>query len=76
MSEDPSVTVLVLEAGRPNLDDPNILVLGQFGKTFGDPNYDWAFSTVKQQHSNDREIPWSRGKGLGGSSAMNFYVWV
>lgn len=76
LSEDPSVTVLVLEAGHANLDDPNILIPGQFGKTFGDPNYDWCFSTTMQHHCNNRELFWSRGKGLGGSSAMNFYVWT
>lgn len=75
LSDDPSVSVLVIEAGRANLDDPNILILGQFGKTFRNPNYDWGFSTVKQPHCNDREIFWSRGKGLGGSSCMNFCVW-
>ena len=37
LSEDPSITVAVIEAGESNLDDPNILVPGQFGKTFGNP---------------------------------------
>ena len=37
LSEDPSISILVLEAGESNLDDPNILLPGQFGKTFGNP---------------------------------------
>lgn len=30
-------SVLVLEAGYPNLDDPKILLGAQWGGTFGDP---------------------------------------
>lgn len=37
LSEDPSITVAVLEAGEANLDDPKILIPGQFGYTFGQP---------------------------------------
>ncbi|EPS94380.1 hypothetical protein FOMPIDRAFT_62470 [Fomitopsis schrenkii] len=68
-------TILVIEAGQPNLDDPKILLGGTFGGTFGDPKYDWGFTTTPQQHSNNRVMTWNRGKGLGGSSAMNFLVW-
>ncbi|KAF8466292.1 GMC oxidoreductase [Gautieria morchelliformis] len=76
LSEDPSVSVVVLEAGPANLDDPNILMLAQYGKTLGNPNYDWFFPTVKQPHANDKVVYWSRGKGLGGSSGLNFACWV
>ncbi|KAF8587124.1 GMC oxidoreductase [Ramaria rubella] len=76
LSEDPSITVAVLEAGSANLNDPNILILGQFGKTMGDPKYDWNFPTVKQPYCNNREFVWARGKGLGGSSSINFYAWI
>ncbi|KAJ7886669.1 GMC oxidoreductase [Mycena leptocephala] len=76
LSEDPSVTVAVIEAGDANLGDPNILVPGQFEATFTNPKYDWAFPTEKQIFSNEKEFIWSRGKGLGGSSGMNFCAWV
>ncbi|KIM89885.1 GMC oxidoreductase [Piloderma croceum F 1598] len=75
LSEDPSISVAVLEAGESNLDDPNITMPGQFGKTFGNSKYDWCHSTTKQKNSNDAVVYWNRGKGLGGSSAMNFYTW-
>ncbi|TFY63801.1 hypothetical protein EVJ58_g3037 [Rhodofomes roseus] len=68
-------SILVLEAGQPNLDDPKILLGAQWGATFGDPKYDWLFESTPQKYCNDRTITWSRGKGLGGSSAMNFYLW-
>ncbi|KAF8492466.1 GMC oxidoreductase [Gautieria morchelliformis] len=76
LSEDPSVSVVVLEAGPANLNDPNILMLAQYGKTFGNPKYDWFFPTVKQRHANDKVVYWSRGKGLGGSSGLNFACWI
>lgn len=70
-------SVLVLEAGEANLDDPKILLGGAtWGANFGNPKYDWAFKTTPQKYSNDRELIWNRGKGLGGSSAINFCVWI
>ncbi|KAJ3479105.1 hypothetical protein NLI96_g9295 [Meripilus lineatus] len=36
LAEDPNVTVAVLEAGEPLLDDPKILLGGGFGSTWGD----------------------------------------
>ncbi|KAI0925678.1 hypothetical protein AcV5_008351 [Taiwanofungus camphoratus] len=74
--QDPKTSVLVLEAGESNLDDPNILLGGRFGLTFGDPKYDWYSQTVPQKYCNNRVIPWGHGKGLGGSSALNFHVWT
>ncbi|KAF8812930.1 FAD/NAD(P)-binding domain-containing protein [Phlegmacium glaucopus] len=76
LSEIPSVTVLVLEAGQKNFGDPEILTPGRVNKYLGDPKYDWSFMTTKQEHANDRQISFNRGKGLGGSSAVNFYVWM
>ncbi|KAL0563879.1 hypothetical protein V5O48_018181, partial [Marasmius crinis-equi] len=73
LSEDPSVSVLVLEAGPSNLDDPNILTPAAFGSHFGKENYDWDFKTLPQKNCFDRSVPWNRGKGLGGSSAINFF---
>ncbi|KAF8198835.1 GMC oxidoreductase [Mycena galopus ATCC 62051] len=59
LTEDPSITVAVLEAGEHNIGEWLIDVPGQFGYTFGNPKYVWR-----------------RGKGLGGSSAMNLYAWT
>ncbi|OCH90043.1 GMC oxidoreductase [Obba rivulosa] len=75
LSEDSSKSVLVLEAGEPNLDDPKIMLGGQYGATWGDQKYDWGFETTPQKAMNDSVIPWNRGKGLGGTSAMNFWAW-
>ncbi|KAJ7108233.1 GMC oxidoreductase [Mycena epipterygia] len=76
LTENPNVTVVVLEAGEDNLNDPTIIVPAQFGRTFFNPKYDWAFKTEKQKHSNDNAIVWARGKGIGGSTGLNFYAWI
>ncbi|KAF8485370.1 GMC oxidoreductase [Russula ochroleuca] len=76
LSEDPTVSVLVLEAGRANLNDDSITMPGTFGKNFFQPDYEWGFMTVPQKHSSDTAFYWPRGKGLGGSSCINFYVFA
>ncbi|KAL9087532.1 MAG: hypothetical protein Q9165_006643 [Trypethelium subeluteriae] len=40
------------------------------------PGMNWAYKTTPQTQLNGREIDYSRGKGLGGSSAINFAVWT
>ncbi|KAI0030336.1 GMC oxidoreductase [Vararia minispora EC-137] len=75
LSEDPGKTVLVLEAGGAHFDDPVLQLPASFGKTFGNAEYDWLFNTVPQRHSDGVSYYWARGKGLGGSSAVNFYNW-
>ncbi|KAI0049312.1 GMC oxidoreductase [Auriscalpium vulgare] len=75
LAEDPSVSVLVLEAGKYHGDDPTTRLPAMYAKNFGNPDYDWAFSTTPQPHADNTIYHWNRGKGLGGSSALNFYVW-
>ncbi|KAJ7636186.1 GMC oxidoreductase [Roridomyces roridus] len=76
LTEDSAVHVVVLEAGQAHLGDPKISRPEQVTQTFGDPQYDWLFKTEKQPFSGDNEYTWSRGKGLGGSSAMNYFCWT
>ncbi|KAJ3866695.1 hypothetical protein EV359DRAFT_79314 [Lentinula novae-zelandiae] len=79
LSENADWSVLVLEAGNAHLDSENHPLItrpGQFGMQIGNPEYDWGFKTVPQKFSDNIEYLWSRGKGLGGTSAMNFSVWT
>ncbi|KZT52041.1 GMC oxidoreductase [Calocera cornea HHB12733] len=76
LSEDPTVSVLVLEAGKANLNDPAIMVPGAYLQQFGNPEYDWAFMTTPQERCDGKQLMWSRGKSLGGSSAMNFMSYM
>lgn len=45
-----------------------------FGSIQG-TSYDWNFTTTEQPFVDERQIPISRGKLLGGSSAMNYLIW-
>lgn len=38
--------------------------------------YNWGYKTVSQHELGGREIGYSRGKGLGGSTAINFCVYT
>ncbi|KAL5532513.1 hypothetical protein ACEPAF_4287 [Sanghuangporus sanghuang] len=76
LSEDTNLTVVVIEAGLERLGDQLIDIPGQYGKHFGNASYSWDFATVPQVHSNGVSCAWPRGKVLGGSSAINFYVWT
>ncbi|KAN0063077.1 hypothetical protein ACQY0O_004240 [Thecaphora frezii] len=75
LSEDPTVTVGVIEAGLWRPEDPKINLPIMIGQSLMDPDYDWCLETEPQIHSNGRRYAWPRGKVLGGSSALNFLVW-
>ncbi|KAH7876389.1 GMC oxidoreductase [Lentinula edodes] len=75
LSEDPDVVVGVLEAGEHINEMPEISVPGMMGQALGNPKVDWAFSTVEQQAVLNRKIFSPRGKGVGGTSAINFLVY-
>ncbi|TCD65365.1 hypothetical protein EIP91_002763 [Steccherinum ochraceum] len=72
LSEDPSVTVGVLEAGEYHKDEPKVNVPGMMGSGLMDPKLDWAFFSEPQKHMNNRPMFHPRGKGLGGSSLAGF----
>lgn len=47
---------------------------GMFGSTLRGP-YDWNFTTTPQPGLGDGLVDLTRGKVLGGSSALNYMVW-
>ena len=76
LSEDASTRVLLLEAGGRN---GSMLVrmpagVGNLIKAKGVSN--WGFWTEPEPHLDDRRLWWPRGKGLGGSSAINGMVYI
>ncbi|WP_434811392.1 GMC family oxidoreductase [Microbacterium sp. bgisy189] len=74
LSEDPTVQVLLLEAG-PVDRAIELHVPAAFSKLFRGP-HDWSYDTVPQPHLNGRTVYWPRGKTLGGSSSLNAMMWI
>ena len=78
LSENPNVTVLLVEAGdmdsKLEIHVPLAYVDLQLSEV------DWAEKTVPQKHAcyglNERRSQWPRGKVLGGTSSINAMVYV
>ncbi|MGY8996091.1 MAG: GMC family oxidoreductase N-terminal domain-containing protein, partial [Alphaproteobacteria bacterium] len=75
LSEDPDVRVLVLEAGGTNKDF-RVYMPAANSLAFGNPKFDWCYYTQPQPHLANRRIYWPRGRGLGGSSAINGMIYI
>ena len=76
LTEDPTVTVLLLEAGPR---DNNLLVRmpAGAGTLFKEKNaHNWAFETVPQTHLDNRRLYQPRGRGWGGSSSINGMIYI
>ena len=74
LSEDPGVSVLLLEAGGPD-KALELHVPAAFSKLFRG-EYDWNYDTVPQPSLENRTVFWPRGKTLGGSSSLNAMMWI
>ncbi|HYM55160.1 MAG TPA: GMC family oxidoreductase N-terminal domain-containing protein [Solirubrobacteraceae bacterium] len=74
LSEDPSVRVLLLEAGGRDRS-LNIKIPAAFPKQFH-TKLDWDFQTEPEPHVDGRSLYVPRGKALGGSSSMNAMLYV
>jgi choline dehydrogenase len=74
LTEDPSVRVLLLEAGapdkKPEIHDPRgfISLMGS--------EVDWKYQTEPEAGLNGRRINCNRGKTLGGTSATNAMIFI
>ena len=75
LSEDAATSVVLLDAGGRNdnwvVTTPGAMILMISGKL-----NNWAFNTVPQKGLNNRIGYQPRGKGLGGSSAINAMVYI
>jgi choline dehydrogenase-like flavoprotein len=74
LSEDPSVSVLLLEAGGKDRS-LNVKIPAAFPKQFH-TKLDWDFATEPEPHVDGRSLYIPRGKMLGGSSSMNAMLYV
>ena len=75
LSADPSLRVLVLEAGG---SDNWIWFHIPVGYLFaiGNPRADWCFRTEPEEGLNGRSLMYPRGKVIGGCSAINAMIYM
>ena len=72
LSADPSIRVLVLEAGRPDYRfDVFIHMPAALMFPIGNRFYDWKYESEPEPHMGGRRVYHARGKVLGGSSSIN-----
>jgi choline dehydrogenase len=72
LSADPSIRVLVLEAGRKDsLWDVFIHMPAALAFPIGNKRYDWMYESEPEPFMHGRRIYHARGRVLGGSSSIN-----
>jgi len=76
LTADPSIKVLLLEAGTR---DNSLMVrmpagVGQLLPTKN--TYNWGFWTEPEPQLEERKLWWPRGKGWGGSSSINGMIYI
>lgn len=74
LSEDPGVTVCLLEAG-PRDWHPYIHIPAGFIKTFHMKSINWLYEMEPSEWTGGRRILAPRGKTLGGSSSINGHIY-
>ncbi len=74
LSENPLVSVLLLEAGPP--DDADEIHIPAALNLLFQSRYDWAYHTVPQDKAAGQSVYWPRGKTLGGSSSINAMIYI
>lgn len=79
LTDDPKKSVLLLEAGGDPLNNPDIDI-PIFADTARYSEFDWQYQTVPQRHACkshvDSSALWSAGKGLGGTSNINYMQYL
>jgi choline dehydrogenase len=75
LSEDPSVRVLLLEAGGRDWN-PLIHIPAGFTRLLDHPTLTWNFRAEPDPGTAGRAILYPRGRGLGGSSSINGLIYV
>jgi choline dehydrogenase len=74
LSADPANKVLLLEAGGS--DDSPLIHTPAMMALLPDTNIDWRYRTAPQMHCNMRRFAWPRGRVLGGSSSINYMIYI
>ena len=72
LSEDPAVSVAVIEAGKNLVEDPNILRPSLIHTMYGKPEYDWCFKTEPQVNY----LPLSRSSFMSLTKYLGRSLWT
>src|SRR5215470_19368701 len=74
LSEDPEASVLLLEAGPPDVNQNVHVPLGylQLART----EVDWDYASAPEPNCNGRRVSLPRGRVLGGSSSINAMIYI
>lgn len=75
LTEDPGVSVCVLEAGGGDWH-PMIRIPAGFTRTLSDPSLTWQFRTEPSAGTAGRPIATIQGRVLGGSGSINGMIYV
>jgi choline dehydrogenase len=75
LSDDPSVSVTLLEAG-PADDSYTIRMPAAVSINIKGSRYNWQYRSEPQSALNDRRLYQPRGKVLGGSSSLNGMIYI
>ena len=70
------MTIALIDAGGTNADPDHQSYGARWWTFMTVPGYNWGYKTTPQEHLDGREIEYSRGKGLGGSTCINFCVYT
>ena len=76
LTEDSDTRVLLLEAGGKNSAVLVRMPAGVGELIKAKSKHNWGFETAPEPHLDDRRLWWPRGKGLGGSSAINGMIYM
>ena len=75
LSEDPAASVLLIEAGGRNRELLVRMPAGVGELIKAKSKHNWGFWTAPEPHLDGRRLWWPRGRGLGGSSAINGMIY-
>ncbi|GGC45315.1 choline dehydrogenase [Siccirubricoccus deserti] len=75
LTEDPGTRVILIEAGGRDWH-PYIHIPAGYMKLLQHPTLTWGYKADKDSGLNGREIPYPRGRVLGGSSSINGLIYI
>lgn len=75
LSENPAITVAVIEAGDSVFNSPNVTNTTTYGLSLG-TSIDWSYSIEPQKYALNGTFVYHAGKALGGTSTINGMTYI